>query len=313
MWLKEIIIEDYNFDKLNDQQWKVNFKISPISDDWDLEPAVWLKILINWSLLKILTSDEMGKVEDEFIINHNQKNCELQVVDVEEIVRSKIKKIFVEEQIPKFNSKSIVEWEIVDKSKVYHEKQQKIDRKKVLLAVSKNGLILWEDDYITHNKDREIVEAAVKQNWDALLYVDSFFLKDFDILTKAYMNKEPSIDKVLILNNNDSLIIDYIQKVQKFFLSGDVSDNNLMTCIKENRDIFYFMAKKSAIPKEMHLDFFSKILKIIPAELWDDKNFILEFCENIRPNYFDYLPYKVTLNREARLLSLKNMPIGYDL
>lgn len=310
MWLKEIVIKSCTLNKISESKWNINISISPLDEYWDLVPAIRLKVYVNRQLINTLMSDEFGNINNSFVVDNIKEENEVQITDASEDIKSKIRFVLLEQNKKNYQENSNSEQQ---KDVNYNENNKNkkesfdSDKERVFNEVSKNWLFLGKKENLKYNSDIDIVLTALEQNWDAIIYVDDFLLMDFDVLIKAYIGKQSSFAKLWTLKRDNMIITDYMTKIQNFFSSGYVLDENLLSAISRNKDVFYFIAKSL---NESHNigSLFYKFVSKIPDHFWDDEKFATEISKHINQFTFSYLPENIKNNEKYFLNSLLHCP-----
>jgi len=203
MVLKDIVIKECTLQKVNTSQSKLDIVVYPMDENGDLEPWVALKVYINDSLAKNLTANEFGDVKENFLINNVWNEVRIQIRDVSENVRSKIKIVLINNSNQGNTSNSNQ-----DNSGHFDQaKQEAIARLKV------NPLQIWNLTEEQKN-DIDIVKYAIMQDWKLIEYAWSDVKKNKEIAKIAIKQDKYNFNYISDLLKTD---VDFILELLEEF------------------------------------------------------------------------------------------------
>ncbi len=203
MWLKRILIDKAEIKKMSDSKWELSLNVLPLDENGDLEPWVVLKVYVNDSLAKNLTSNEFGKVEDNFLINNVLDETKVQIRDVSENVRSKIKIVFDVNTNKEPSAENIIKTNcsIYEKAKEDAIVKLKADPNKIrwLSLEQKNDASIvkyalmqrwvWMEHVWDDVKDnKEMAEIAIETYIDNFEYISDRLKTDINFVLKLLKN-----------------------------------------------------------------------------------------------------------------------------
>jgi len=190
MWLKKILIDRCNLEKITDNQGKIKISVSPIWEDNDLEPGVWLRMYINDSLFKILNSDERWRIEEEYVINHKKSGITIFITDMEWKLKSNIKYVLesendkIKKKLKTEEGKRLKQVEINKQKQIKKAKEtQKINKKKIEKEDKIDGRI---------KKKRLEIEAIAKKDKS----IKEIKLDIFDVLSVTSKKDRVELQKI---------------------------------------------------------------------------------------------------------------------
>lgn len=203
MALKDILIKDCALQKVSTSQSKLNLVVYPLDENGDLEPWVVLKVYINDSLAKNLTANEFWDVKENFLINNVWDDVKVQIRDVSENVRSKIKIVLG-------NNSDKSDANNYNQSNSSHFDQAKQEAIAQLKAEPMSMRSLTEEQ----KNDIDIVKYAIMQRWSLIRYAWSDVKKNKEIAKIALKQDRQSFYHISDLLKTD---IDFVLELLNEF------------------------------------------------------------------------------------------------
>jgi hypothetical protein len=204
MALKDIVIKECTLQKVNTSQSKLNLVVYPLDENGDLEPWVALKVYINDSLKETFASNDFWESKRNFFINNVGDEVRIQIRDVSENVRSKIKIVLINNSnqgntsnsnqdnsghFDRSKEEAIIKLKMDPHNILQLNEEQKNDIEIVKYAIMEWWYLIqavWNE----LKNNRELAKIAIRNDTDSFKYLPDSLQADtmfvFDLLSEFW-------------------------------------------------------------------------------------------------------------------------------